>query len=76
MDKFKWKKNNSKKEDLDFLLKNNKYLNYEKCFEFIQLSDKFETIYSPSPDVNIVLLFFFLKVCNDMIKLKLKNLLI
>ena len=70
MDKFKWKKNNSKKEDLDFLLKNNKYLNYEKCFEFIQ------TIYSPSPDVNIVLLFFFLKVCNDIIKLKLKNLLI
>ena len=56
---FKEEKTSPKKIDLNFLLDKNKNIIYQKCFEFIQLSDNIETIFSPSPDENIFLLIIF-----------------
>ena len=56
---FKEEKPTPKKIDLDNLLDKNKYIIYKKCLEFIQLSDKIETIYSPSPDESVFLLVIF-----------------
>ena len=56
---FKEEKTTPKKIDLNFLLDKNKNIIYQKCFEFIQLSDNIETIFSPSPDENIFLLIIF-----------------
>ncbi len=56
---FKEEKTTPKKIDLDSLLEKNKNIIYQKCLEFIILSDKIETIYSPSPDESIFLLVIF-----------------
>ena len=56
---FKEEKTTPKKIDLDSLLEKNKKIIYQKCLEFIILSDKIETIYSPSPDESIFLLVIF-----------------
>ena len=56
---FKEEKTTPKKIDLDSLLEKNKKIIYKKCLEFIILSDKIETIYSPSPDESIFLLVIF-----------------
>ena len=56
---FKEEKTTPKKIDLNLLLDKNKSIIYQKCFEFIQLSDNIETIFSPSPDENIFLLIIF-----------------
>ena len=50
-----------KKIDLDFVFNKNKTLIYTKCLKFIQLSEKIETIYSPSPEQNIFILVLFYK---------------
>ena len=56
---FKEEKTTPKKIDLNNLLDKNKHIIYKKCLEFIQLSEKIETIYSPSPDESIFLLVIF-----------------
>ena len=56
---FKEEKTTPKKIDLNLLLDKNKSIIYQKCFEFIQLSDNIETIFSPSPDESIFLLVIF-----------------
>ena len=56
---FKEEKTTPKKIDLNFLLNKNKNIIYQKCFEFIQLSNNIETIFSPSPDESIFLLIIF-----------------
>ena len=68
----KEEKSTPKKKDLEFLLEQNKKLIYEKCFEFIQLSDIIETIYSPSPKENIFLLviFYYGIQCHYEVKVK------
>ena len=55
----KEEKPSPKKLDLDLLLEKNKILIYKKCLEFILLSDKIDTVYSPYPDQNIFLLVIF-----------------
>ena len=55
----KEEKPSPKKLDLDLLLEKYKILIYKKCLEFILLSDKIETVYSPYPDQNIFLLVIF-----------------
>lgn len=39
----------------------NKYIIYRKCFDFLNMSSKIETIYSPSPDEGVFLLILFMK---------------
>ena len=56
---FKEEKTTPKKIDLNLLLDKNKSIIYQKCFEFIQLSNNIETIFSPSPDESIFLLVIF-----------------
>ena len=51
----------SKKIDLDFVFNKYKTLIYLKCLKFIQLSEKIESIYSPSPEQNIFILVLFYK---------------
>ena len=43
------------------IIERNKHFLYRKCFDFLNMSSKIETIYSPSPDEGIFLLAFFLK---------------
>ncbi len=56
---FKEEKTTPKKIDLNLLLDKNKSIIYQKCFEFIQLSNNIETIFSPSPDESVFLLVIF-----------------
>ena len=51
--------NPTRKSDLDALFNKYKFLIYKECFNFIQLSNNIETIYSPSPEENIFLLVLF-----------------
>lgn len=55
----KHEKPSPRKIDLDNLIDKYKMLIYMKCFEFIQLSHKFDTIYSPSPDQSVFILVLF-----------------
>ena len=48
-------------DSIEELLKKYRYLIYKKCFEFILVSSKIETIYSPSPDEGMFLLIIFFK---------------
>jgi hypothetical protein len=48
-----------KKKDLDFLLEKNKILIYKKCLEFILLSDKIKTIYSPNKNTFLLVIFYY-----------------
>ncbi|MCQ2816703.1 MAG: hypothetical protein MJ252_05480 [archaeon] len=54
----------------DFLNKNKKIL-YQKCFDFIQLSSKAESIFSPSPDQSIFLMVLFFKEMQCHFEVKL-----
>ena len=56
---FNEEKTTPKKIDLNLLLDKNKSIIYQKCFEFIQLSNNIETIFSPSPDESVFLLVIF-----------------
>ena len=55
----KHEKPSPRKIDLDNLIDKYKLLIYMKCFEFIQLSHKIDTIYSPSPDQSVFILVLF-----------------
>ena len=55
----KHEKPSPRKIDLDNLIDKYKMLIYMKCFEFIQLSHKIDTIYSPSPDQSVFILVLF-----------------
>ena len=55
----KHEKPSPRKIDLDNLIDKYKTLIYMKCFEFIQLSHKIDTIYSPSPDQSVFILVLF-----------------
>jgi hypothetical protein len=48
-------------DSIEELLEKNKYLIYKKCFEFILVSSKIETIFSPSPDEGMFILILFFK---------------
>ena len=47
--------------DIDLLIQNKKYLIFRKCLDFLMISNKIETIYSPSPDEGMFLLILFLQ---------------
>ena len=55
----KHEKPSPRKLDLDNLIEKHKLQIYMKCFEFIQLSCKIDTIYSPSPDQSVFILVLF-----------------
>lgn len=50
-----------KKIDLDNMFEKHKQLIYERCFNFVQLTSKIDTVYSPSPDQGVFLLVIFYK---------------
>lgn len=60
-----------KKVDIFNFLEQNKKEIYRKCFNFIQISSKIETIYSPSPDQSVFILVLFFKgmQCHYEVKL-------
>lgn len=43
------------------IIERNKQFLYRKCFDFLNISSKMETIYSPAPDEGVFLLALFLK---------------
>ena len=57
-------------DSVEELLKKYRYLIYKKCFEFILVSSKIETIYSPSPDEGMFLLIIFFKGSQQFYEVK------
>jgi hypothetical protein len=57
-------------DSIEELLKKYRYLIYKKCFEFILVSSKIETIYSPSPDEGMFLLIIFFKGSQQFYEVK------
>lgn len=60
-----------KKHDLDNLIEKHKTLIYKKCFDFIQITSKIESVFSPSPDqgVFILVLFYHGMQCHYEVKM-------
>lgn len=60
-----------KKLDLDTLIEKHKALIYKKCFDFIQITSKIESVFSPSPDqgVFILVLFYHGMQCHYEVKM-------
>ena len=57
-------------DSIEELLFKYKYLIYKKCFEFILVSSKIETIFSPSPDEGMFLLIIFFKGSQQFYEVK------
>ena len=57
-------------DSIEELLIKYKYLIYKKCFEFILVSSKIETIFSPSPDEGMFLLIIFFKGSQQFYEVK------
>ena len=55
------KEESSNYDNIEDLIKKYKYLIYKKCFEFVVMSSKIETIFSPNPDEGIFLMILFFK---------------
>ena len=62
-----------KKKDLDFLLEKNKILIYKKCLEFILLSDKIKTIYSPNENTFLLVIFYYGIQCHYEVRVNKNN---
>lgn len=60
----------SKFENLDEIILKNKYLIFNKLISFLFISNKIETIFSPSPDEGIFLLVIFFKGAQSFFEVK------